>query len=67
MRKDQQINVSISRTINMGNFNSLKVTAGYGYTITDDADVQEEYRYCLQYPYAEHVQKYSSPYAQDDF
>lgn len=44
MIKDRQINVSISRTINMGNYNSLKVTAGIGGCVEDEADLVAEYK-----------------------
>jgi len=40
----KEINVSISRTINMGNFNSLKVTAGLATSIADDANLQDAYK-----------------------
>lgn len=40
----KEINVSISRTINMGNFNSLKVTAGLGTSVADDANLQDAYK-----------------------
>lgn len=42
--KDREIRVSISRTINMGNYNSLKVTAGIGGCVEDDADLATEYK-----------------------
>jgi hypothetical protein len=40
----REIEVSISRTINMGNFNSLKVTAGLKTSIADDANLQDAYK-----------------------
>lgn len=40
----KEIQVSISRTINMGNFNSLKVTAGLGTSVADDANLQDAYK-----------------------
>jgi len=42
--KDRQINVAIGRTINLGNFSSLKVTAGIGGCVEDDADLATEYK-----------------------
>lgn len=42
--KDRQINVAIGRTISLGNFSSLKVTAGIGGYVEDEADLVAEYK-----------------------
>jgi hypothetical protein len=42
--QNRRIKVDIARTINMGNYNSLKVTAGLEQSISDDAELTEEYK-----------------------
>jgi hypothetical protein len=41
---NRRISVTISRTINMGNFNSLRVEAGLEEDIADGSSVQDGYK-----------------------
>ena len=46
--KKRRIRVSLSRTLNTGNYESLKVEAEYGAMIEDRADTEEEYAKCVE-------------------
>lgn len=41
---NRRISVTISRTINMGNFNSLRVEAGLEEDVADGASLQDAYK-----------------------
>ncbi len=41
--KKRRLSVSIGRTVNLGNYNSIKMDATYSAVIKDDEDVEEMY------------------------
>ncbi len=43
-QQNRRLEVAISKTINMGNYNSLKVHAGLSLDVADGVDIEKEYK-----------------------
>ena len=42
-RKNRRVNVSISQTINTGDFNSIRIQAGIGFDISNNDNLDDAY------------------------
>ena len=49
LHKRRKINVSIGKTINLGNFESLRLDMSYESTISDDSNLKEEFNETFEF------------------